>query len=154
MCFEDRAGLFGAIASDLDDTGGLFKFDDYFALEPQAVSRFRNVVCKDVDPIRWYLCHLESEGVLDRRRRLGRSSWRRRRVSELKVLPDQLSSLAQRCNGFFFVGSGIKSDGYNLFQTIAVFAPQLFSRRSSAYHRRVGGCLQPRPDFPGLRRPL
>ena len=73
--------------------------------------------------------HLESEGVLDRRRRLGRRSWRRRRVSELRVLPDQISGLAQRCNCFFFVGSGIKSDGYNLFQTIAIFAHQVISMR-------------------------
>jgi hypothetical protein len=129
MCFEDRAGLFGAIASDLDDTGGLFKFNDYFALEPQAVSRLRNVVGEDVDPIRRYLCHLESEGVLDRRWRLGRRSWRRRYVSELRVLPDQLSGLTQCCNSFFFVGSGIKSDGYNLFQTIAIFAHQVISTR-------------------------
>src|ERR1700760_2191670 len=114
MCFEDRAGLFGAIASDLDDTGGLFKFDDYFALESQPVRRLRNVVCKDVDPIRRYPCHLESKGVLDRSWRLGRRSWRRRRVSELRILPDQLSGLAQCCNSFFFVGSGIKRDGYYL----------------------------------------
>jgi hypothetical protein len=43
MCFEDRAGLFGAIASDLDDTRGLFKFDDYFTLESQPVRRLRSV---------------------------------------------------------------------------------------------------------------
>ncbi len=73
MSFEHRAGLFGAVASDSDGTGSIFKFDDYFTLEPQAARRLRDVVCKDVDPVRRYLCHLESEGV--RRWRFGRRSW-------------------------------------------------------------------------------
>jgi hypothetical protein len=129
MCFEDRARLARAIASDSDGTGGLFKFDNYFTLEPQAVRGLRNIVCKDVDPIRRYLRHLESEGVLYRRWRLGRRSWRRRRMGKFRVLPDQLSGLAQCCNSFFFVGSGIKSDGYNFFQTISIFAHQVISMR-------------------------
>ncbi|MFZ0839405.1 MAG: hypothetical protein WAM77_18230, partial [Xanthobacteraceae bacterium] len=41
-------------------------------------------------------------------------SWRRPRVSELRVLPDQLSGLTQCCDGFFFVCSRIKRDGNNL----------------------------------------
>jgi hypothetical protein len=51
MSFEHRAGLPGAIASDLNDTGGLFKLDDYFALKPQTVRGLRDIVCKDVDPV-------------------------------------------------------------------------------------------------------
>ncbi len=43
-------------------------------------------------------------------------------MGKFRVLPDQLSGLAQCCNSFFFVGSGIKSDGYNFFQTIPIFA--------------------------------
>jgi hypothetical protein len=48
-------------------------------------------------------------------------------MSELRVLPDQLSGLAQCCNRFFFVGSGIECDSYNFFQAIAIFAHQVIS---------------------------
>jgi hypothetical protein len=48
-------------------------------------------------------------------------------MGKFRVLPDQLSGLAQCCNSFFFVGSGIKSDGYNFFQTIPIFAHQVIS---------------------------
>ena len=60
-------------------------------------------------------------------------------MGKFRVLPDQLSGLAQCCNSFFFVVSGIKSDGYNFFQTIPIFAHQVISRRSSACHRLLGG---------------
>ena len=76
------------------------------------------------------------EGVLDRGRRLGRRIWQSRRVSELRVLPDQLSGFTQCCNGFFFVGSRIKSDGYNLFQTIAIVGHQVISMRRHAIGRQ------------------
>jgi hypothetical protein len=51
-------------------------------------------------------------------------------VGQSRVLPDQLSGLPQCCNGLFFVGAGIKSDGYNFFQPIAIFAHQVISRRA------------------------
>jgi hypothetical protein len=72
---------------------------------------------------------LESEGVLDRRWRFERWSWRSRRMSESRVLPDQLSGLTQCCKRFFFVGSGIESDGYYLFQTITIVAHPVISMR-------------------------
>ena len=39
-------------------------------------------------------------------------------MSQFRVLHDQLSGLTQCCNGLFFVGSGIKSNGYNFIEAI------------------------------------
>jgi hypothetical protein len=50
-------------------------------------------------------------------------------MSESRVLPDQLSGLTQCCKRFFFVGSGIESDGYYLFQTITIVAHPVISMR-------------------------
>ena len=50
-------------------------------------------------------------------------------MGEFRVLPDQLSGLPQCSDGLLFVSSGIKRDGYNFFQTIAIFAHQVISMR-------------------------
>ena len=48
-------------------------------------------------------------------------------MGKFRVLPDQLSGLAQRCNGLFFVGSGIKSNCYNLIESIPIFSHHMIS---------------------------
>ena len=48
-------------------------------------------------------------------------------MGKFRVLSDQLSGLAQCCNGLLFVSSGIECDGYNFFQAIAIFAHQVIS---------------------------